>query len=509
MPAHGNIPRPRHLFPEVVAPWIQLRRGWLRLKWWTAEQFELIPVWSLGAASGLVGIMLAVTLFFLHTPAADATVTLELERQVIPKPEAEPEPTPAVPQTLFTDSSEMLPGSIASTARLENSMLTRVHLPRAWDQQELARAISEPAIPNPWELTQASVPDPWRITVARWTNTQSFTPYALGATVPVAPATVRSAVELSPHHVVDADQSVGLFVEKLMEPISAVGEPTTYRILVQNTTTQILRDVTVRERLSAIQRVSHVSPPAAQQGDELVWSLGSLDAGDIQSLSVTIVPSGNEDEIETLTHLSTTASIAARARVVPAHTVWEPAPEAVEPVTEDELLPMVPEPVPARRPAPYRFPAESSTAAPKSRPVLRLAVSPVTVLRQGETLSLIFTVTNVGTAVAEDVDLAVRLSDELEHRYGEHVAHHIVRLEPGASHAAVLRATASVSGDAQLGASLTMQGVEAESRELEFQIHPGTSSAAQRPLQGGARSTEIPSSREFFPSDRRLTTTQR
>ncbi len=440
----GPILKPRHLFPDTAAFLIELKRIVLRIKWIFTKDQDWFPAWTVGAACGLAGLMLAVMLFFMGEPTVAATVA-EVE---IPQIEPISLPTFTPPPT-----TRFAPTGLRSRVIGEFNRTSVFN----WDQYTLdPPVVSKPIIEMPTQQQLFAHADPWRASVDFRNQVTSFTPYAArGMSIPVTPTTITSSDLVSPYQAQMNQRTLGLFVEKSMVPVIEVDQPVTYQIYVRNNSKEPIQDVVVRERISAIQRVSNVVPPAAQQGDELVWSLGTLTAGQLKTLSVTIVPSQLETLIQMHTQLSTASELSAQANVAP-ETIWQKQPE-INPAE----MPLLPEET--EKPA---------VQLPRPFPELKLAVSPIGVLKKGDTLSLIFTVSNVGTATAEDINLNVNLTGEFEHRYGKRIMHHISRLEPGETRRALLQAEAKLDGQAQVEASLTMQGDEEEARELTIPIQP-------------------------------------
>ena len=437
-----RIDHPRHLFPEVAAFFIELQRIGLRVKWALTEEFDWFPAWTFGSATGVAGIMLAVMLFFFAEPPPQAA-EVKPDPIIIPQPEVVlNEPQPVMPTAV--------PNLPNYTSSLTASTLSRTFLPYDWRQEELVTTTSKPRAEN-WQLTQRIIPDNWRTMVPFRQQQEVFTPYALrGQTVPIAPSTLTTASSLSPLQNPNPMQELGLWIDKTVVPQASVGQPVTYQIHLRNTSPNVIHDVMVRERLSAIHRVSDVSPSARQVGDELVWSLGNMRSGEQKILTVSVVPSSMEQLIHTETELRSSSQVITQATAV-----------------NNPVQDIIPQPI---QPKPEPPPQTVKEPEPRPFPELKLAVTPLKVLKKGDVLSLVFTVSNIGNAAAEDVTLFVRLSDQFEHRYGDVVKHHIVKLEPGESRKALLQATAKVPGEAKLDASLTMGTEEEDARNWTIPI---------------------------------------
>jgi hypothetical protein len=261
-------------------------------------------------------------------------------------------------------------------------------------------------------------------------------------------ASVFLAAEALP--AVDAPASsrtLGVIVEKT-SPSGAPGAPLTYDILIRNPTIFDIEHLRVYERISHLHRVSGTEPAASLLGDELAWDVTRLGPGESVLLRITLLPEmGGVIETET--------RVAPLGRVGAGAAVRAPAP------TLREVLPVQP------------AKAETTVTEAPGHPDLRLAWTPVPELKQGEILSMIFSVSNVGQAPAEDVQLYVRLSGQFEHRYGDFVKHQMTRLDPGQTRRALLQATARDFGTGKLDALLTLQGAEQTAKELEVPIRRG------------------------------------
>jgi hypothetical protein len=467
------------------AGWIQTRRGGLRLKMWlqsgTANNetsrragvqrgrlvsslrrqcqslFESLPVWTCGAVAGVIGALLAISLFFLP----DSPVVATPAEEVIPEPgaplldpfdEFEFEPTPAPPP--------------APQPRLV-SLLERTTLPRSWNQNEAVTLHARP-FKDTDSILPRSLADDWNHRTPFGRGTETFRPYVAGAATTLPPTSVSAADAVDSDLPQSSTRTTGLTVEKSAPESGSPGEPVRYRILVTNPNPEAVESVIVRERLSAVERVQQVEPPAVMIDGELVWTLGRLEARQQRELTVLLLPS-DPGEIETETRVEVVSPLPAWARVDPEQRPAEPESEP-----EDEVLPALPEM--------QLDLSETNDAAPRPFPELKLSVTPVGVLQQGETLTLTFTITNTGTATAEDVTLYVNLSGPIQHRFGESVQHHVTKLEPGESRQAVLRAAARSSGDARLGASLTLGGNEEETQELTVPIRGGQEAVSSSPF---------------------------
>jgi hypothetical protein len=452
-----QIPRTRHLFPEVGAWLINGQRGLLRLRWLLREDQDWFPAWSIGAIAGVSGVMLAALLFFFEDPqlAASPAVSVEAnDQRVLPEfpqetsVETTPQPIiePILPSTSFPSISQSLPD-------FSRSNLRRTELPFFWDQEEVASYQSRPK-----RVQEEFVRDNWSRLTPKFAAVDQFRPYMVqGASIPVTPSYVTTSGQRTPFDGIEESRTQGVLIEKHALPTTSIGDPYTYVIHVINPTNDAIDEVYVHEKISAIHRVQQVEPPAAVQGDELVWSLGKFPAKARKAFRVTLSPDTGR-KIETETRLKNVTKVGGIARVS------EPLPQ------EPELLPVQPEAVnmpisEEPEPEPLRI-----SEKPKPLPELKLAVTPVSAVRKGETLSLNFNVSNVGNAAADNVTLYVHLSGEFKHKYGERVKHTITRLEPGQIRSALFQARAKEVGTARLSASLRLAGDEKRAENMNIRI---------------------------------------
>ncbi len=476
-----RIPRPRHLFPESAAWLIQGQRGLLRVRWALREDHDWFPAWSIGSIAGVSGILLAILLFFLEDPKLVAATSNSPDSlsvlAEVPSDELLPEPT------LSSDFDPVFPFS----SDLSESFVFRTQLPFLWNQQELATISSRPQ-----RIDEQFVPDQFSTTLSNRQLLDRFQSYLpQGATVPIPPSYITSSVVRTTFDGIEPIRNQGILIEKQTPPSTSVWQPLTYTIHITNRTNDPIDQVVVHERLSAIHRVSKVDPPAAVQGDELVWSLGQLPAHGRRALHVTLIPD-SQVLIKTETTLQNKSRVGGIAKV---SAPIEELPELLPVEPETPVVPVFEE----RKPEPAPDPVPVSTL-PKPFPELKLAVTPARTVKQGETISLTFTVTNVGTAPAENISLYLRLSGEMKHKFGERVKHKISRLEPGQSRNALFQAIARKSGNGQLSASLTMQGTEEESEEFTIHIESPPAGISRR-----SQKTSFANERSAEPS---LTSTQ-
>ena len=465
MPTRGRVPRPKHLFPEVAAVYFTLRRWGLRAERFFYERAGWYPIWTVGALSGTLGLMLTVMLFVFHVPVEATGKSVTQPLAIAPQPDPVIV-SPPVESTL-----------LRPRATLDVS-IQRVALVNGSDFTTVAHSHVKPVARSPF-----TPPDPWQLALQRPGKIPLFEPYLLTTQkFPVSPVLVTASNQYDVLRPVAATRMAGIQIDKVMTATASLGEPYTYIIRVHNVSQDVIPNVEIRERVSALHRVSHVQPDAHVEADELVWHLNQLPAGDLQELKVTLLPD-QITEINSETSLAAISRIGAVAHVTPPALVPEPVvPEPIIPplMPTPESEPVVPEVFPLDPPiAPILAPQEPEPVvepmlepAPPMAPDLRFEVSQSGVLKRGETLSLVYEVTNVGNAAAENVVINVDLSPEFQHRFGKSVQHRIERLEPGKTHKAILKAVASEVGTGELSAELTLKGTRQEQSKVSVPVQP-------------------------------------
>jgi hypothetical protein len=443
-----RIPRPRQVFPEVAAVLIECQRTWLRVVRTVRRAIGQIPAWTAGAVAGILGIMLAISLFFIRDPVQAAPVSsLSGPSQIL---------EPAVPF-----SGALSPGG---RPNLVIDSVRTGFFPE-WDETRFLTLTSKPRI-SAQQMQQLST-DGWRLASMQRETSGPFRSYLQAQQHVQAPQVEWvTAAETVPGVQAPASRlGLGILLEKHLPERSVAGQPLSYEIIVSNLLDHAIENIAISEELSSLSRVTDVVPSAEIRGNALVWNFSRLPPRAVRVLKVTLVPDVT-GELFTSTKALSASRVAASARVAG-------------------------KTAPARTPAPPAVPAAPPAGAPK----LKLSYTPIQTLRPGDTLSLIFSVSNVGTAPAEDIELYVRLSGEFEHRDGDFVRHRIPRLAPGESRRALLQATAKTTGDGQLSTSLTMQGRQADARQLAVPIQ-GLSAAVvnfrRSVADGRLESTDMP-----------------
>jgi hypothetical protein len=405
----------RYLFPELVAPWIQLKRGALRVVWffthpidefiedlgeliawpfvtlaklcaWMLEgvrQFFVdlfsgiesflrylgrLPVWTASAIAGALGIIMTILLFFLQVASfepvplsAGAATQTEQARPVVvvpadekpawrpqplvdtnfdafagtpaPQPEPEPEqwrPDPPPAQAGIELELTRLTLPFAARERIDVvSLPPQADLSRAWNHFERMSAATG------WSPTRGGAQG----------SARQFTPYVIRQplrNVPLSAGAVRAGSSVSPFAQVQNNRQPAVSITRTAPSSASVGGALSYELLVRNQGLEPLDSVLVHERVSAIERVMNVEPPAHIVDDALVWRVHDLQPREERRLTIELRP-------DQLVPVAGGSIVQVKTAVAALSRVSAPLPQA-PPITEtprEELNVFLPEPDPA------------------------------------------------------------------------------------------------------------------------------------------------------------------
>lgn len=450
MPSHGRIPRTRHLFPEAAAVWIAWRRAALHSTRGIRQAVGVIPLWLMTAFTGAASLGVTCLLFFLSPAAVAVPPVVKPVVSTVPVRAPVVETPVVVPQPIFKPT-------VPAPAPLLLAELNWTGLPFGWNGERVE--ISAPL--NPLQRIshqQLVAADDWKQAIDRQRPVDAFQRYFPSRNLIADVAAVQAGdVALTADST--GDLGMGLIVRKSTPVQVDPGRIFTYEISIQNASGGMLDDVQVHEKLSALDRVERVTPEAEVDGDELIWKLGPLGDRENRVLRITM-------NLDQRAEVLTQTRVIPRSRLAAAVAVHQPAPQVIA----------QPEPVPVKPPVVVPV----APPEPPKAPRLELSYTPVKSVKTGEVLSLVFTIKNVGNAMAEDVRLYVELSEEFQHRFGEHVIHQVTKMAPGESHTAQFRALVRNTGDGRLNASLVRSGANETVRELLIPVEaPGVRGSEQ------------------------------
>ena len=454
MPRKGRLVQPRHIFPWVAAPYIELLRVL-----WRIERFFFLPIrylqaWTISAIFGVMGVLFSIALFIPRLAQTEVQASPGnhsrplINRHDLPIIREEDQ---VFPEGYVTGPAEL-------SVRMERTQV------EDFDQLELITTHSKALLPkrssiafrDAWSrhLFQQSEPEAQPL--------QSYLRQARVHATPVAPLipeyTFDPASGASP---APMEQAPTLLISKSVPQVRSPDEPLTYIISITNNGQEPVESATVEEYVSDINRVIDCEPRAAVSPDygHLIWDLAQLQPGEERHLSVTIQPDKRRAIAQdTLVSFSSAPIIA----------------ETLVRQSQPELpaLPAEPEPV-----VPEVIPEQVTRPASPGRPKLVIEFDPPNVVQVGEEVEAYYTVTNVGTADATGIRLLVEVPTQLRHRFGELVEHKISRLAPHESRRALFAALAEGSGRLPLNWTLEANELDTQSDSEWLAVLPGPTPA--------------------------------
>ncbi|MGD9853511.1 MAG: hypothetical protein AB7U20_01035 [Planctomycetaceae bacterium] len=519
-----------------------------------------LRVWDGAALAGVMGIILTLLLFLLpaiqtapvpasirpESPvqtlmsgsnAADARRPAPSPAEGVFDPFAAPQGTPIV--ELPPSAAREVDFSFEDVRHPElHATMSRMTMPLGWDARRKMRLDSVPSGTPQRErwmaLDQATMLDGWQQPrVERLTAALDFSPYAARAgarSSRLTPSWIAPEDFVDPLSRIISRREPSIVVEKIAPPSAPVGQPFQYALLVRNVGDENLESVQIRERVSAIERVTNVEPAANIVGEELVWDVVDLRPGEQRRLQVEIFP----DQPLTLTHDTTiqvttgigAISDARHPRPEPPLAGLEPEPSPLprernpDPESPRMILPdFGPEPTepapqesarrgdePSRELFPWSFdtaegpppqqepavdvdelPAEQpnevselfpAAAAPSSNPtppppvdVIAFAMKTPPAVLSGGSVRTIFELHNRGEEDLTNVVLAVRLSSELQHRYGRSLELRIDRLASGETYRTKLTTQAVGGGTARISSHVRCPDSAEKTAHRELRVN--------------------------------------
>jgi hypothetical protein len=482
MRTQGRYLRFRHVFPELFSPAVQARRGWLRFRWFLLQRIDFRPIWTLGAAAGLGGILLTVSLFFLSGTLRPVVAAREVARFELPSQPVLPGPVlaqPVIQQPLTPAPSQ--PGGLVPYLTPEFSRLV---MPFGWEDRRLATVVSTPQTMQPAVPFTFNPRDGWVRALFRSLPATAPTPF-----VPYRePSGLRWNSVTPELRVSDVARSVlgvtpqarpTAVIEKQMPPNFSGDRPLEYRLIVTNPSQHALPDVSVFEAID-VGRVTAANPPAQVEPNGLLWKLHGLAPGERRELLISVWTEG-------LTALSAATDVELADRVsavVQVEGQTEPPFFPTEPVRNDPApapagLPAFPKqvdlppfpkldatPVPVITPKPAApvpppqtepaFPSLPATTPVPGRPILKLSTEAPSAVAVGEDATTWYEIANVGDAPATDIVLRLKLAEGLQHHDGSlDVEFKLPRLEPGEKRRAQLVTRATAHGVYPVDGQLT------------------------------------------------------
>ena len=479
MRAQGRYLRFRHVFPELFGPGVQARRGLLRFRWFLLQRIDFRPMWTLGAAAGLGGVLLTVSLFFLQgmlRPVVAAREVVRAEPTIVAPPPVVVTP-PTTPQPVFPPFAPEQSGLSATFERLTTLF--------GWSDRRLVTAYS---VPQPMELSL-----PFRsLGDTRWLRAD-FRPYAVSTTEPFTPYREPRGLRwnsVTPEvNVTDVVLS-GMETRSITRPTAVIEKqmptshsgtgPLEYRVIVSNPTRQSLPDVSVFEAID-VTRVTDAQPPARVEPNGLLWKLAGLAPGERRELSVTVWTDGltaltAQTDVELADRVATVVQVDGAVEEpsferTPVPVVEPPQVDLPAFPTDSDLPPfpnldrvetVTPPPPTPSLPVQTELPAfpEFPTPAPQppGRPILKLTSEPPAAVAVGRDATTWYAISNVGDGPARDIVLKLRLPEGLQHHDGARdVEFSVAELAAGQSRRARLVTRVLSHGRFEIAAELVAE----------------------------------------------------
>ncbi len=458
MPRKGRLVQPRHIFPWIAAPYIEMLRILLRI-----ERFFFLPIrylqaWTVSAIFGVMGVLFSVALFIPRLAETSAQASTEGSRNLIRLRDL-----PEIPDEDLVLPETDNPGSVDLSVRMQ-----RTHV-EDFDQNERVTTYSKAWIPKRSSIAQR---DAWTRHLLRQIEPeeQTFQAYVQQARVrsnPLAPVIPEYLYDPGVgDYRTQSEKAPTLLIKKSVPKVLSPDEPLTYIITVTNNGDEPVESATVEEFVSDINRVVDCEPRAMVSPDygHLIWDLSQIQPGETRHLSVTIQP----DKRRPITQ--DTLVTFSSAPIIAETLIRETQPEL-------PVVPVEPEPEPV---VPTVIPEAVKRPAIAGRPKLVIQFDPPNAVKVGQELEAYYTVTNVGTADATGIRLLVEVPAQLRHRSGELVEHKISRLTPNESRRALFAALAEGSGRLPLNWTLEANELDTQSDAEWLTVLPGAKTAPVR-----------------------------
>ncbi|MFO1006955.1 MAG: hypothetical protein U0929_13425 [Planctomycetaceae bacterium] len=478
MPRKGRLVQPRHIFPWIAAPYIEM----LRILW-RIEGFFLLPIkylkaWTVSAIFGVLGVFFSIALFI---PRLTET---QVQASPDPKPRMviSPYDLPALP-----DEQLVLP-TTHGQSHLDIQFRPLTFLER-FNQNESITTVSRPVHrPVPSNLWGNDLWQRYRDTglSARELPVDSYIQIARPWRDVEAPLPIEYTYDPRSSGKQDlTTKAPTLHIEKVVPKLQAPHEPLISLIVVTNNGHEPVESAIVTEEVSDISRVIDCTPEAkwSARSKQLVWNLFDLQPQEARELKITIQPDGQHNITET-------TEIAFSSAPVIAETMIRERPVApVEPVVPVKPK-VVPEPV-------------KRTPTPVGKPELVVRFEPPRVVKVGEEVEAYYTITNIGTADATGIRLLVEVPKTLRHRFGELVEHKISRLAPNESRRALFAALAEGAGRMPLNWTLEANDVANQSNSEWLAIMAAPAPVISTPPAStlSPPKSSIPAGRSTVPPD--------
>ena len=474
MPRKGRLVQPRHIFPWIAAPYIEM----LRILW-RIEGFFLLPIkylkaWTVSAIFGVLGVFFSIALFIPRLSETQVQASPDLKSHLM----ISPYDLPALP-----NDQQVLPTGYGESNL--DIRFRRFTFSEPFDQNAWFTTKSHPVR----HTTPANVwhNDPWRQyrPLASRSHELPVDSYIMAARVwreLDAPLPVEYVHDPRTSETRDlTTKAPTLLIQKSVPVRQSPQEPLISLITVTNNGSEPVESAIVTEEVTDITRVIDCRPPAMRSANskQLVWNLSELQPQETRELRITIQPDG-------LHNISQTTEVAFSSASVIAETMVRERPDAPVAPAEPEIVPQ-----PVQRPKTV------------GKPKLVVQFEPPRTVKVGEEVEAFYTITNVGTADATGIRLLVEVPQNLRHRFGDLVEHKISRLAPNESKRALFAALAENAGRMPLNWTLEANDLPNQSNSEWLAITAAPDPVITTPITStpAPEKSSIPAGRSTVPEN--------
>jgi uncharacterized repeat protein (TIGR01451 family) len=186
-------------------------------------------------------------------------------------------------------------------------------------------------------MVDSSMPAATNAAPATFRSDPGATPNDSYAANPVNMIPPSTASALNPNATTDAPgarrlegaQTPSVIIQKRAPAEVKVGKPAAFVINVRNVGAVEALDVEVHDRIPAGMRLADASPPPQIQGNQLMWQIGSMPAGDERTITLQLIPE-QEGELGSVARVSFEAAASVRTIATrPVLKIEQQAPEKV------------------------------------------------------------------------------------------------------------------------------------------------------------------------------------
>ncbi len=465
VPRKGRLVQPRHIFPWIAAPYIEMLRILWRIEGYFLLPIKYLRAWTVSAIFGVVGVLFSIALFIPRLAETQLQASPDLRPRMVITPYDMP---------LIAEENLVLPMQ-SGRSHLEISFRP-FSFREPFDQNRLTRTESRSpkrSIPrtslhgDSWREYRRLDTRPHEVPIESYVHS-ARTWEDRGTPQPgeyIYDPRMSGAQD-------QTSKSPTLLIEKRVPARQSPHELLISVITVTNNGSEPVESAIVREVVEDISRVIDCVPEAMRSADsrELIWNLSHIQPQERRELTITIQPDGYHNVSETTeVEFSSTAVIA--ETMIQQRTV---APD------EPQLLPD-----PVKRPASV------------GRPKLVVDFDPPKTVKVGEEVEAHYTITNVGTADATGIRLLVEVPPSLRHRFGDLVEHKISRLAPKESRRALFAALAEGAGRMSLNWTLEADDLPNQSDSEWLAVTAAPAPTLTTP--SGGKKSSIPPARSTVP----------